>query len=109
MVKKLLYYVLFCCFAISAVQSNAQTELSFNKYHNKTEVQQILKKLNQANSSTTQLHKIAVSPGGEPITILEIGKNKKDVPAIFVGANFEGNVPISTEGALYFANMLLVM
>jgi hypothetical protein len=29
------------------------------------------------------------------------------VPAIFVGANFEGNVPLSTEGALYFAKMLL--
>ena len=39
--------------------------------------------------------------------VLEIGKNLKDVPAIFLGANFEGNVPLATEGALYFAKLLL--
>ncbi|TNF40363.1 MAG: hypothetical protein EP310_09035, partial [Bacteroidetes bacterium] len=54
-----------------------------------------------------KIHNIASSPGGEPVTILEIGANLKNVPAIFVGANFEGNVPLSTEGALYFAKMLL--
>ena len=31
----------------------------------------------------------------------------KNVPAIFVGANFEGKTPLSTEGALYLAKMLL--
>jgi hypothetical protein len=41
------------------------------------------------------------------VQVLEIGANQKNVPAIFVGANFEGNVPLSTEGALYLAKMLL--
>ena len=107
MVKKLLNYLLLCIMLFPAVQLFAQNDLTFDKYHSVSEVQQILKKLQQENPSTTQLHTIAKSPGGEEINVLEIGKNQGKVPGIFVGANFEGNIPISTEGALRFAQMLL--
>ena len=107
MIKKLFSYLLLYILIVSVEQLSAQNELSFDKYHNGNEVQQILKKLQQSNASKTKLHPIATSPGGEPITVLEIGSNLEDAPAIFVGANFEGNIPLSTEGALYFAKMLL--
>jgi len=106
MVNKQFYYLILS-FVFLATQLNGQSELSSGKYHSNNEVQQVLKTLQQSNATSTKLHTIATSPGGEPITILEIGKNLKDVPAIFVGANFEGDIPLSTEGALSFAKMLL--
>jgi hypothetical protein len=95
--------------AILAVGDNlqAQNGPSFDKYKNNSEVQKALTLLQQKSPSTTALHKITDSPGGEPIYVLEIGKDLKNVPAIFVGANFEGKTPLSTEGALYLAKMLL--
>ena len=107
MVKKLFNAMLFSCLLLFPGLLKAQNGLTFDKYHTQTEVLEILKQLNQNNSTVTSLHTIASSPGGAPVTILEIGKNLKDVPAIFVGANFEGNVPISTEGAIYLAKMIL--
>ncbi len=108
MIKKLFYFVWLGLLLLSVIQSTAQkTGISFNAYHTGQEVQQILNNLQQGNSATTKLHKIAASPGDNPVTVLEIGSNLEDVPAIFVGANFEGDVPISTEGALRFAQMLL--
>jgi len=104
MLKKLFYLLLMGCLILPVNRLAAQTS-SFGKYHTPEEVQQMLKQF--GSKSNTQLHQIAVSPGGAPVTVLEIGKNLDDVPAIFVGANFEGNVPLSTEGALYLAQMLL--
>ena len=103
MLKKLFYLLLSGCLILTFNPSVAQ--LSFGKYHNPEEVQQMLKQLGSKNN--TQLHEVSTSPGGAPVTILEIGKNLEDVPAVFVGANFEGNVPLATEGALYLAQMLL--
>ena len=105
MVKKLFHLMLFGILILSVTRVTAQSEPSFDEYHTNKQVQQILKNL--AGSSGTKLHTIATSPAGEQITVLEIGVNLEDVPAIFVGANFEGNNPLSTEGALYFAKMLL--
>ncbi|MDP2113471.1 MAG: M14 family zinc carboxypeptidase, partial [Bacteroidota bacterium] len=107
MYKKLCCTLWVILFAFFVGQLNAQNTLSFDKYHNNSEVQQILKQLQQSNTSQTQLHTLATSPGGEPVTVLEIGKNSGNGPAIFVGANFEGNVPLATEGALRLAKMLL--
>ncbi len=106
MFKKMSQFLLLALLIFSVCQATAQSEFSFDKYHTNAEIQQFLKKLKQ-NKSTVALHEIATSPGNEPVTIIEIGKDLKDGPAIFVGANFEGNVPLATEGALYFTQMLL--
>ncbi len=82
----------------------AQNSADFDKYHTNQEVLQMLKQL---KGKSIALHQVAESPGGEPVTILEIGASLEDVPAIFVGANFEGDNPLATEGALYLAQMLL--
>ena len=105
MIKKLFSFLLLGVLIFSVDRATAQSEPTFDKYHSNTEVQQILKSL--SGNSGAKLHTIATSPGNEPITILEIGSNLEDAPAIFVGANFEGDNPLSTEGALYFSKMLL--
>ena len=107
MVKKLFHFMTLGLLILSVSQVTAQSVPSFDKYHSNSEVQQMLAKLQSGNPSAIKIHDIASSPGGEPVQVLEIGANLKNVPAIFVGANFEGNVPLSTEGALYFAKMVL--
>jgi hypothetical protein len=96
------------CLAFALPQpANAQNQFPENSYFNNQEVEQFLKYLNQRNPQTTKLHTLAGSPGGEAVTVLEIGANQKGVPAIFVGANFEGIYPLATQGALYLAQMLI--
>ncbi len=106
MVKKLHLFMLTAIMLMAFTRLTAQSEPVGGKYHTNAEVQKIMANLQQ-KSGNAKIHTVATSPGGEPVTILEIGANLKNVPAIFVGANFEGNVPLSTEGALYLAAMLL--
>ncbi|MFW6309545.1 MAG: M14 family metallopeptidase [Prolixibacteraceae bacterium] len=107
MTKKSVIFILVWLLVFPAGILTAQTNLTFSKYHTTEEVQQMLKQFQQNNSANTKLHSIADSPGGEKVSILEIGSNLTDVPAVFVGANFEGNIPLATEGALKLAQMLL--
>lgn len=86
---------------------NAQPSLVFDKYRTHEEVRQMLNSLHLKEPGRTKLHRIAESPGGVPVEILEIGSDLRNVPAVFVGANFEGKTPISSEGALYLSKMLL--
>lgn len=85
--------------------TGAQPNIKKQKYHAPDELEQILNAFQQNNK--TKIHRIANSPGGRPITVLEIGSNQSGVPVIFVGANFEGNIPLATEGAIRLAKMLL--
>lgn len=82
-----------------------------NVYHSPEEVQKELKQLAKANPAVVVLHRLAVSPGGKEISILEIGpqvkQKKKTLPAVLVAANFEGTIPIATEAALYLAHALV--
>ena len=107
MYKNLISHFWLCLLFVSFEPLMAQNGITFDKYHNNSEVQQVLMKLQQSYPAQTRLHTIATSPGGETITVLEIGKISETLPAIFVGANFEGNIPLSTEGALCLAKMLL--
>lgn len=104
---KFLFSILGLCLCLISVESLiAQNEISFGKYHDNSEVQQLLKKLQQNHPEQIKLQTLASSPGGEAITIIEIGKSS-GAPAVFVGANFEGNVPLATEGALGLVKILL--
>lgn len=81
------------------------------EYHTPSEVNDWLRDLNQANRNTTRLHTIATSPGDRELVMIEIGPetglDQKTMPAIFVVANLEGTVPISTEAALHLAEMVI--
>jgi len=107
MIKKLYLFLLTGLLIFSVNRLTAQSAEFFDKYHTGDEVRQFLNTLKQNNPSSIEVHTIATSPGGIPVQVIEIGNELEDVPAIFVGANFEGNIPIATEGALYLANMLL--
>ena len=106
MIKKRIQLLLFILSALLVYSVSAQN-ISFEQYHKPIEVQQMLEKLQNNYPGKTKLHTIATSPGGEPVTVLEIGSNLKNAPAFFIGANFEGNIPLATEGALRLAEMLL--
>lgn len=100
--------ILGLCLLLGLVELlNAQNTVSFDKYHSYSEVQQLLMKLQQNNPEKVLLHTIATSPGGKSVTVVEVGRNSGNVPAIFVGYNFEGNVPLATEGTLRLVKMLL--
>lgn len=100
---------LLICLLISlwGIHLQAQNGIGFEKYKTNPEVFKALTLLQQKSPNRTLLHQIAESPGGEPVYVLEIGKELKNVPAIFVAANLEGKTPLSTEGALYLAKMLM--
>lgn len=107
MINKVQSYRLTLLIVSLCFNLQAQNSVKFQNYKTNSEVQKALNDLHQNSPDRTALHKIAESPGGEPVYVLEIGKELKNAPAIFVGANFEGKTAISTEGALYVARMLL--
>jgi hypothetical protein len=83
----------------------------FTAYHTPAEVNNFLKDFAASHPPITRLHKIAVSPGGSVVNVLEVGpettKMGKKLPAVFVAANMEGTVPIATEAALYLVHLIL--
>jgi len=103
--KKLpiLFLALAGIFLFHGYRSNAQNELTFNRYHNYAEVLEALQAFHRVHPATTALHTIATSPGGHDVVILETGKNLNDASAVFVGANLEGITPLATEGASLFS------
>jgi len=83
----------------------------FDRYHTPAELAAALGEYAAANPSVVRVHKLAQSPGGRDVLLIEIGpevgKAEKNVPAVFVGANFEGTVPLAAEAALYLAKLLI--
>lgn len=105
--KKMTYFMLIGFLIFSVSQLTAQSEQFFQKYHTSEEVQEFMKQIKLNNGSSVEIHTVATSPGEQPVTILEIGSQLEDAPAIFVGANFEGNIPLATEGALFLTQLLM--
>ncbi len=104
--------VFVCCFLIFfGVAWSNNGKISFDRYHPPSAIQQFLKQTAAANSGFVRLHTLAKTPGDQPYTLLEIGpevgKKKKNLPAILVVANMEGTVPISSEAALYLMKTLV--
>jgi len=83
----------------------------YNRYHTPDEINSSLGKLNKDFSGRTSLTQFALSPSGNKVMMLEIGpdagKSAKTVPAILVVGNPEGDVPISSEAALFLADLIL--
>jgi len=89
----------------------AQSKFNFDRYHTPDELNQALKNFASSYPKITQLHKIAISPGRKTVNMIEIGsevnKKKKTKPAVFVVANMEGTVPLSSEAAIYLIQSIL--
>ena len=91
--------------------SPAAPPVAFDRYHSPQEANAALITINKANPAATALHRIATSPGGIDLTVLEIGpdvgKKIRKRPAMFVVANMEGVLPLSAEAALSLADRVL--
>lgn len=80
-------------------------------YHPPSEVNKLIKTLTDTHSGIAKLHKIAVSPGGTPLYLVEAGpetgRKHKTMPAVFAVANMEGTVPVATEAAIHLLRSVL--
>jgi hypothetical protein len=98
-------------FALSALASGLNAAATFDRYHAPAELGAALQEYALANAAVAKVHKLAQSPGGRDVLVIEIGpevgKAEKTLPAVFVGANFEGTVPLSGEAALYLVKQLI--
>jgi hypothetical protein len=94
-----------------ALASGLSAAVTFDRYHTPAELNAALQEIALANPAAVKIHKLAQSPGGRDVLLVEIGpevgKADKTSPAVFVGANFEGIIPISGEAALYLVKQLI--
>ena len=92
-------------------QAAAAADLAFDRYRKPEELNTALRDLARANPAVARVHSLAKSPGGHELVLLEVGpetaKTAKTLPAVFIAANMEGTVPISSEAALYLAKLVL--
>jgi hypothetical protein len=97
--------------ALVALVPGLRAAVAFDKYHTPAELASALQEIAQANAAAAKVHKLAVSPGGREVLVIEIGpetgKAAKTLPAVFVGANFEGTVPLASEAALFLVRELI--
>ncbi|MDT8400392.1 MAG: M14 family zinc carboxypeptidase [Bacteroidales bacterium] len=75
------------------------------------EVNKRILQIKQDGGEAVKIHKIAVSPGGTDLLMLEIGtetgSGSRENPAILVAGNMDGTRPITTEAALFLAERVL--
>jgi hypothetical protein len=101
---------MFLLVGVLAFSVGLSAEVKFDRYHNPAEVNKALEEYAAAGGAV-KLHKLAQSPSGFPVYLLEIGPETgtadKSLPAVFVAANMEGSVPLSTEAALHLIGQLV--
>ncbi len=99
--------------SLPAAPQAASQDLSFDRYHNPDEVNQILRDLAARYPQLATLQTIGKSAGGTELYVLQIaalspGRPDPAVrPAVFVSANIEGTHLIGSEAALHLARKLL--
>lgn len=80
---------------------------AIEKYSDPAAVNRKIEQLRQANPSLVKVQKLAVTPGGREMMMMEIGREGSIVPAVLVGANFSGVNPLATEAALELASRIV--
>ncbi|MDX9848402.1 MAG: M14 family zinc carboxypeptidase [Tenuifilaceae bacterium] len=80
-------------------------------YFNPKQLSAEFESLSKSNPGKIQIHQIALSPGGHPVSIIEIGTETKQLQrlksAILVIANPEGIDPLSSYASVSLAKKLL--
>ena len=101
--------------SLLAAQQTASQDLTFDRYHNPDEVNQVLKDLAARYPQLATLQTIGKSASGIELYVLEIaapssaGLNPAARPAVLVSANIEGSHLIGSEAALHLARKLLAV
>lgn len=100
-------FFLFVVLLINPPTSKAQP----TGYKTPEQVSSWIKQLECKNPGSLTSYSIASSPGKRPVQVIRIGNNPESAnesnPSIFVGANLEGDRPLTTEGAIYLAETIL--
>jgi len=77
------------------------------KYTDPAGVNKRIEQIRQSSPSLVKVHRMAVTPGGREMLMIEIGKAGTTVPAVLVTANMTGTTPLATEAALSLASRIL--
>lgn len=77
------------------------------KYSDPADVNRRVEQLRQSSPSMVKVHKMAVTPGGREMLMIEIGKSGTALPAVLVTANMTGTTPVATEAALSLASRII--
>lgn len=77
-----------------------------DKYSDPAAVNRRIEQLRQSYPSLVKVHKMAVTPGGQEMLMIEIGKAGTSLPAVLVAANMSGTTPVATEAALSLASRI---
>ncbi|MDX9729596.1 MAG: M14 family zinc carboxypeptidase, partial [Bacteroidales bacterium] len=80
---------------------------AIEKYGDPAAVNRRIEQLRQANSQMVKVQKMAVTPGGREMLMIEIGSKGTSVLAVLVGANMSGLNPLATEAALELASRIV--
>jgi len=86
--------------ALLSAPAPAQTT---EKYSDPAAVTRKVEQLRQSSPDAVKVHKLAVTPGGREMLMIEIGKAGNTVPAVLVTANMTGTTPLATEAAMSLA------
>jgi len=104
-------FILICILFTASLGLTSQSKFSLDRYHTPDELNRAIENFARLNPKITKLYRIAISPGKNEINLLEIGpetaKKNKVLPAVFVSANMEGTVPISSEAAVFLIQSIL--
>ena len=92
---------------VAAILTTSGTLSAIDRYSDPAGVNRIIGQLQQSSPALVKVHKLAVTPEGREMLILEIGSSGTAVPAVFVAANMSGTTPLATEAALSLASRLI--
>ena len=99
--------LLFALVLVHPEPSKAQSQ----GYKTPNQVFQWIQQIEKAHPGVVEAAKIASSPGDRPVYILKIGNESeiesKANPSVFVGANLEGVLPLTTEAAIFLTEAIL--
>jgi hypothetical protein len=100
-------FFLFVFLLFNPPASKAQS----TEYRTPEQVASWINQIEGENPGSVTSYNIATSPGERPVQVIRIGNSPESAeegnPSVFVGANLEGDRPLSTEGAIFLAETIL--
>jgi hypothetical protein len=100
------YPILLALVLLSVSWLPGHAEDSTFQYHNLAQINDAIKAIASDHKDLAQIQELGMTPGNRDLLMLELGGEDKNLPAILVVANPEGNCPIASEAALKLADLL---
>jgi hypothetical protein len=80
---------------------------AIDRYSDPAGVNNRIGQLQKSAPALVKVHKLALTPGGREMLMMEISNSGAAAPAVFVAANMSGTTPLATEAALSLAQRLI--